>query len=30
MNYGWLTPTSPDAEVRRVVLYEFGHARTDP
>lgn len=26
MNYGWLTPTSTDAEVRRVVLHEFGHA----
>jgi serralysin len=26
MNYGWLTPSSPDAEVRRVVLHEFGHA----
>lgn len=26
MNYGWLTPTSSDAEVRRVVLHEFGHA----
>jgi serralysin len=26
MNYGWLTPTSPDDEVRRVVLHEFGHA----
>jgi serralysin len=26
MNYGWLTSASPDAEVRRVVLHEFGHA----
>jgi serralysin len=26
MNYGWLTPTSPKDEVRRVVLHEFGHA----
>jgi serralysin len=26
MNYGWLTPTSEDDEVRRVVLHEFGHA----
>jgi serralysin len=26
MNYGWLTPTSPEDEVRRVVLHEFGHA----
>jgi serralysin len=26
MNYGWLTPTSPDNELRRVVLHEFGHA----
>lgn len=26
MNYGWLTPTSDDAEIRRVVLHEFGHA----
>jgi serralysin len=26
MNYGWLTPTSDDAELRRVVLHEFGHA----
>lgn len=26
MNYGWLTPTSSDAEIRRVVLHEFGHA----
>jgi serralysin len=26
MNYGWLTPQSPDDEVRRVVLHEFGHA----
>jgi hypothetical protein len=26
MNYGWLTDASPDDEVRRVVLHEFGHA----
>jgi hypothetical protein len=26
MNYGWLTPSTPDDEVRRVVLHEFGHA----
>ncbi len=26
MNYGWLTPQSPDDELRRVVLHEFGHA----
>jgi hypothetical protein len=26
MNYGWLTPTSADDELRRVVLHEFGHA----
>ena len=26
MNYGWLTPTSTDDELRRVVLHEFGHA----
>jgi serralysin len=26
MNYGWLTLTSEDEEVRRVVLHEFGHA----
>jgi serralysin len=26
MNYGWLTPSSPDDELRRVVLHEFGHA----
>jgi serralysin len=26
MNYGWLTETSSDQEVRRVVLHEFGHA----
>ena len=26
MNYGWLTPASTDAELRRVVLHEFGHA----
>lgn len=26
MNYGWLAPSSSDAEVERVVLHEFGHA----
>ncbi|HEV2373870.1 MAG TPA: hypothetical protein VGS19_17065 [Streptosporangiaceae bacterium] len=26
MNYGWLTPDSPDDVVSRVVLHEFGHA----
>lgn len=26
MNYGWLTTESEEAEVRRVVLHEFGHA----
>jgi hypothetical protein len=26
MNYGWLTDTSAEAELRRVVLHEFGHA----
>lgn len=26
MNYGWLTPESPDDELRRVVTHEFGHA----
>ena|SRR5687767_2417094 len=26
MNYGWLTPDSDDAEIRQVVLHEFGHA----
>jgi hypothetical protein len=26
MNYGWLTPDSPEDELRRVVLHEFGHA----
>jgi serralysin len=26
MNYGWLTSDSEEAEVRRVVLHEFGHA----
>jgi serralysin len=26
MNYGWLTPDSPDDEVTRVVMHEFGHA----
>lgn len=25
MNFGWLTPDSTDAEVREVVLHEFGH-----
>jgi hypothetical protein len=25
MNFGWLTPTSPDLEIQRVVLHEFGH-----
>jgi serralysin len=25
MNYGWLTASSSDDEVRRVVLHEFGH-----
>jgi hypothetical protein len=25
MNYGWLTETTTDEEVRRVVLHEFGH-----
>lgn len=26
MNYGWLSPGSDEAELRRVVLHEFGHA----
>jgi hypothetical protein len=26
MNFGWLTPTSSDTDVRSVVLHEFGHA----
>jgi serralysin len=26
MNFGWLTPTTPEEELRRVVLHEFGHA----
>jgi hypothetical protein len=26
MNYGWLTPSSTDEELRKVVLHEFGHA----
>ena len=26
MNFGWLTPASDEAELRRVVLHEFGHA----
>jgi serralysin len=26
MNYGWLTPTANEEELRRVVLHEFGHA----
>jgi serralysin len=26
MNFGWLTPTSSNDDVRRVVLHEFGHA----
>lgn len=26
MNYGWLSDTSTDEELRRVVLHEFGHA----
>jgi serralysin len=26
MNFGWLTPSSNDDEIRRVVLHEFGHA----
>jgi len=26
MNFGWLTPDTPDSEYRRVVVHEFGHA----
>jgi hypothetical protein len=26
MNYGWLDASTPDEEVQRVVLHEFGHA----
>ncbi|MEI5908214.1 M12 family metallopeptidase [Bacillus spongiae] len=26
MNYGWLTPSTPEVEYSRVVLHEFGHA----
>lgn len=26
MNFGWLTPATPNDEVQRVVLHEFGHA----
>lgn len=26
MNFGWLTPSTGDAEMARVVLHEFGHA----
>ncbi|APR84977.1 Hypothetical protein A7982_10326 [Minicystis rosea] len=26
MNFGWFTDSTPDTEVRRVVLHEFGHA----
>jgi hypothetical protein len=26
MNFGWLTPDTPEDEYRRVVLHEFGHA----
>nr|ABK97392.1 metalloprotease [uncultured bacterium] len=26
MNFGWLTPRSPDSEYNRVVIHEFGHA----
>ncbi len=26
MNYGWLTPQTPDVEYSRVVLHELGHA----
>ena len=25
MNFGWLTPSSSDDELQRVVLHEFGH-----
>jgi hypothetical protein len=26
MNFGWLTPSTPDDEYSRVVIHEFGHA----
>ncbi|MCB0108238.1 MAG: hypothetical protein KDE53_20095, partial [Caldilineaceae bacterium] len=26
MNFGWLTPATPDEEYARVVIHEFGHA----
>lgn len=26
MNFGWLTPATPNDELQRVVLHEFGHA----
>ena len=26
MNFGWLSPATPNDEVRQVVLHEFGHA----
>ena len=26
MNFGWLTPTTPEDEYSRVVIHEFGHA----
>ena len=26
MNFGWLKPDTPDEELRRVVVHEFGHA----
>lgn len=26
MNYGWLTPTTSEAEFSRVIVHEFGHA----
>ncbi len=26
MNYGWLTPTTTEAEFSRVIIHEFGHA----
>ena len=26
MNFGWLTPSSNDTEINRVVLHEFGHS----
>ncbi|HSF29900.1 MAG TPA: TIR domain-containing protein [Candidatus Tectomicrobia bacterium] len=25
INFGWLTPDTPEGEIRRVVLHEFGH-----